>query len=212
MSLQDINELLDKYDKLRSVANSGSSDKRITSKYKRLRRIFEYKLLKNFSINMYVVPFASNQIRKEIRSTLINILKLHEINYWRTERKDISSKEIIDTVNEYLKEIPKHGISLADRLEKNSLNILGVAIGILSLILSSWSTAIPFVLLVIGVILVGPFVGAHLAFIGFRYFFERRWYKEWMRKLAIEDLKRRIVKELVELNDKTYTKLDTKYN
>jgi hypothetical protein len=118
VSIRDLKELLDKYDKLRSLANSGSSDKRIISRFKFLSRIVEWKWFKNFSINTYDLPFASNRIRREIRSTLINILRLYEINYWRTERSDKSSKEAIDIINEYLKEIPKRP-SLVKRLENN---------------------------------------------------------------------------------------------
>lgn len=215
MIIQDICDLLDKYDKLLSVANSGSSDKSISSKYKFARRFFEYKLLKNFSIKTYVVPFASNQVRKEIRYTLLTILKLFEINYLRTKRTDKFSKEAIDAINEYLKEIPKRGPSFEERLKNNSLNIIGVSVGILSLIFSSWSNTIAIVatiFLIIGVVLIGPYVISHLIFIVIRYFTERHWYKKWMRQLLVDDLKNRIINELVELNDGTYVELETKYH
>jgi len=211
VSLQEIKELLDKYDKLRSVANSGSSDQSLTSRFKILRRIYEFKLLRNFSINIYAVPFASNKIRNEIRSTLINISALCKINYLRTGRSDQSSKEANEIIKEYLDGIPKRGLPLADKLENNSWNILGAVIGIISLMLSSWSTVIQFVLMLIGLGLLVPLASGYLIYSVIRYFDERRWHKKWMKKLAIEDLKHKLINELVELNDNTYTELDTKF-
>lgn len=209
MTLNDIRELLGKYDKLRSIANSGSSDKSITSSAKIIRRIYGYKLLKKYSINTYTIPFASYQIRNEIRASLTHILKLHEINYLRSNREDKTSKEAIDIIKDYLKEIPKHGLSFTDRLKSNSWNILAFSIGVLSLIASTWSTGIPFVLLIIGVLFVVPVVVQQLLLGFIMYFVERRWKNKWMNNLAIQDLKDKIVNPLVDLNDKSYSKLDT---
>jgi|SRR5579872_7419849 len=215
MSIQNLNELLDKYDKLRSVANSGSSDKSIILKFKFFKPVFENKLLKKFSINTYVVPFALKPIRKEIRSSLIYILRLYEINHLRIERSDKSSKEAMDAIKKYLEEIPKHSLSFEDNsLKKNFWNIFASVAGILPIIVSFFSTAPKTILIIIGIIVLlvsSPFIAFDLSMRIMRYSVERSWYKDWMKRLAIKDLKDKIVNELVQLNDQTYTELDTKY-
>lgn len=221
VSITDLDELLDRYDKLRSLANSGSYDKGMISRFKFLRRLVEWKFLrplvkwklfKTFSINTYDLPLASNPIRKEIRSTLTNILKLYEINYFRTERSDESSKEAIDSIKEYLKEIPKRGPSLVERLKNNSWTIFGVAASILPIIQSSkMSGEIQIALIVIGILVMLLLVVPLFIFRITGYLLEQDWYKQWMKKLVIKEIKNRIIKELIKINDKTYAKLETKY-
>lgn len=223
MPVEDLKELLQKYDKLRSLANSGSADKDLTLRFKILQKISEYKLLKNFSNITYTVPFASNRIRNEVLYTLGTITNLHKMNYLRTERTDKSSKEAIDVIKIYLEDI-KRGPTFIEKLENNSWNIIGTGIGMISLLISMWpSTAqnappspdwliiLKIIFLLIGAGLLIPFACGYLAYRIFSFFVERTWYKKWMKKLAIEDLRDNIINELIKLNNKTYTDLDRKY-
>lgn len=214
----DLKELLAKYDKLRSVANMGSGDKRLLQKYKFLKRIAEWKWFKVFSTNTYDLPFASNRIRKDIRSTLINILRLHEINYWRTGRSNEFSKDAIKIINGYLEEIPKIP-SLEKRFEDNFLGIMGVVVGIIAIIASNLSSVISsnlagvleIILIVFGLSVMLPFLTFYSTNKIFNYLFEKDLQKHWMKKLAIKDLRHKIITELIELNDKTYADLDKKH-
>ena len=210
VSIPDVKELLNRYDKLRSIANSGSSDKEITSKFKALRPIFEYRLLKKFSTSFYAVPFASNLIRKEIRFTLTTILRLYEMDYLRTERKNQSSQDAINIIKDYLNEVPRRS-SLTEKVNNNLWNILFFMVGITPIIVSIGLPTMKILLIIIGLIILVPSLPPYLILRSFIYVEERRWYKKWMNKLSIKDLKQKITKELVDLNDKTYTELDAKY-
>ncbi|SHO47629.1 Putative CRISPR-associated protein Cas5 [Nitrosotalea sinensis] len=214
----DLKKLLEKYDKLRSVANRGSGDKRFLQKYKFLKRVAGWKWFKIFSTNTYDLPFASNRIRKDIRSTLINILRLHEINYWRTERSNEFSKEAMKTINEYLAEIPKLP-SLEKRFTDNFLGILGVVVGVIAIIASNWSNVISpdfaivfeIISIVFGLIVMLPFLTFYSTNKILNYLSEKDLQEYWMEKLVIKDLRHKIITELVELNDRTYAELDKKY-
>ncbi|MBI5377648.1 MAG: hypothetical protein HZA82_03395 [Thaumarchaeota archaeon] len=217
--LNDLDELLSKYDKLRSIANSGSFDRKMITGLEFLKRIAEWKVYGKISRNTYVLPFAMKHVGREIRITLRFIFKLHEMNYLRTERSDKESKKAMDTITEYLKEVPKIQSTIT-RLRTNSFSILSIVIGtipiMLSIILSkdlseelkSW--------FIIGGVSVGILVMFGIAPVYLNdkilnYFLGRKLYNDWMKRLAIKDLRERIIAELIVLNNKTYDELERKF-
>jgi len=209
VSIKNLEELVAVYDKLRSFANSGSHDKWAASRLK-IRRLLRWKLFQRFSVYTYDLPFAANQIRNEIRNTLIRILKLYEINYLRTGKTDDVSGQAIDVIKKYLENIPKRDPSLLKRLKNNVISILGVSTGILALILSIRPSDLQIVLLILGLLLFAPSI-LFICDVVFVYATERHWYLLWMKRLGISELKDKIINELVTLNDKTYEESESKY-
>ncbi|WP_268543671.1 hypothetical protein [Candidatus Nitrosotenuis cloacae] len=210
--IDDLNELLRRYDKLRSVANSSSFDKKMFRLFKFVKRIAESKLFKKISRNTYDLPFAAEHVRREIRITLKNIFNLHEINYLRTERNAKDSKKAMDVITEYLKEVPKVP-SIFAKIKNNTFNILSVVLSTFVLMLNENLPIEVKIIFVLAVISAGSFlIPIYLNDKAFTYLSGRSLHKEWMRRLAIRELRDKMINELIALNDKTYDELDRKFS
>jgi hypothetical protein len=208
VSIKDLEDLLDRYNKLRSFANDGSYDNWAISRWKldKLLRLLHLQKMTDFT---YDLPFAFNPIRNEIRNTLIRISNLYKINYLRKGKPDDESDQAIQMIKKYLETIPKCN-SFIVRLRDNIFSLLGIAIGILALIQASNPGDLQIALIGLAILFIAPSIAFLVTKIS-DFFLQRNWYKKWIGKLDIHPLKNKIISELIVLNDNTFQEFEDRY-
>lgn len=208
MSIKDLEDLLDRYNKLRSFANSGSYDNWAISRFKmnKLSKLLRFQKLTSYT---YDLPFAVNPIRNEIRNTLIRILNLYEINHLRKRKPNDESDQAIQMIKKYLENIPKRN-SFIMRLKNNAFSLIGIAIGILALIQASNPSDLQIVLILLAILFIAPSV-LFLSITIFDFFLQRKWYQRWMTKLDIGTVKNKIIDDLIVLNNNTFQEFEDHY-
>lgn len=208
MSIKDLEDLLDRYNKLRSFANGGSYDNWAISRFKikKLSKLLRFQKLTSYT---YDLPFAANPIRSEIRNTLIRILNLYKINYLRKGKPNDESDQAIQMIKKYLETIPKRN-SFIERLKNNVFSLMGITLGILALIQASNTSDLQIMLIVLAMLFIVPsvsFLGTAIS----DFFLQRNWYQRWMTKLDIHTVKNKIIDELIMLNDNTFKEFEDRY-
>ena len=195
MVLSTVQELLPKYDKVRSCSTGGAFDNHFMNIF-HLTMLLNFKPFESFYIRTYSLPFARSRFIKEIRLDLIEFL-----NHLRTlQLKGKGTPEInqsVELISEGLKKLPepkqKDYTKLSAFWKVFSWCIPSSAlISIIPFIFEY----IPLVLLVgvMATILLIPLAVDGL----FKYLTEKHWYYVSQKNQGIDKLKKQLLTELIE--------------
>lgn len=201
--LTTLEELISRYDIARTYANHGSYDNWFMEKFK-LTQIKKLKPFEKLHQKTYTVPFARNLFEKEIRYDLVEIRNHYRMLSKRNGTNDIESSQAITKINKVLEEIPS--------LPKKNLmswligtkEILGMIIGlpIFTTIMALGEQYLPIIVLV-GVMSL-PIICQLSMDRAFVYFAKKLWYRTVTKRLGISELKKRLIRELVDANDSSF--------
>ena len=197
MVLSTVQELLPKYDKVRSCSTGGAYDNHFMKIF-HLTMLLNFKPFESFYLRTYSLPFARRRFIKEIRLDLIEFL-----NHLRNlQLKGKGTPEIIQSVeliSEGLKKLPE-----SKKKDYAKLNTFwkifiwcipsSLLISLIPLIFEYY----PLVLLVgmMALVLLIP-----LAFDRFfKYLTEKHWYYVSQKNQGIDKLKKQLLDELVQID------------
>ena len=183
-----------------SYANSGSVDNWILEKCK-LTRMKKFKPFERMYQRMYVFPFARHVFQKEIRLDLVEIRAHYRISNKRKNKQDFESSKAIELIDNELKEIP---IPKKKNIKQWIIGTKEILIPITTLpvftsVLTFAQEYFPFIILggVMILLLVTPFLINKLT----EYLMNKLWYKIIKKKLGIDELKNRLIKEIINENE-----------
>ena len=188
---QDLDDLLHKFDDLQATSSEGHWDDWFAAKF-RMKWLIDWPPFRKFYVITYDRPFASKFCYSEEWWTYLQIKRLLTMKYLQSGRADDSIKTCIDKVEKRLQETPK---PKKKQLDKNLL------LSIISVILMAYTVLQPYSyvgpLLILFGVMVLPLLIPLFSDRIIAYFFAREWHKRRMKKLGIEELRTRIIENLV---------------
>jgi len=203
VTLATLEELLSRYDVARTYTNHGSYDNWFLAKF-RLMRIKKFKPFENLHQKTYTISFAKSLFDKEIRYDLVEIRKHYTMLNKRRGMNDFESSLAIADINRLLREIPlppkKNFKSLIIGTKEVLVTIIGLPI--FTTIMALGEQYLPIIMLV-GMISL-PIICQLSVDRAFVYVSKRLWYRTVMKRLGIAELKKRLVKELIDANDSSF--------
>ena len=197
MVLSTVQELLPKYDKVRSYSTGGSFDNYFMKKF-HLTMLLNFKPFESFYIRTYSLPFARSRFIKEIRYDLVEFL-----NHLRTlQLKGKGTPEIdqsAELISERLKKLPTP--KKKDHVKLSTFWKIFTWCIPSSMLISTIPFIfeyLPLVLLVgiMALIFLIPLVVDRF----FKYLTEKHWYYVSQKDQGIDKLKKQLLNELVKID------------
>jgi|APSaa5957512535_1039671.scaffolds.fasta_scaffold62617_2 hypothetical protein len=197
MVLSTVQELLPKYDKVRSCSTGGAFDNHFMKIF-HLTMLLKFKPFEAFYIRTYSFPFAQSRFIKEIKYDLVEFLNHLQI----LQLKGKGTPEInqsVELLSEGLKKLPE--TKKKDNMKLNtSWKIFSWCIpsGALITIISFIFEYAPLILLV-GVMVITlliPLVIDRLL----KYLTEKHWYHISQKNQGIGKLKKQLLDELIQID------------
>lgn len=197
MILSTVQELLPKYDKVRSYSTGGAYDNHFMKIF-HLTTLLNFKPFESFYLRTYSLPFARRRFIKEIRLDLIEYLN-HLSNLQLKGKGTSEINQSVELISESLKKLPE-----SKKKDYTKLNTFwkifswcipsSLLISIIPFIFENY-----FLFLLVGMIsliLLIPLVFDRF----FKYLIEKHWYHISQKNQGIDKLKKQLLDELVQID------------
>lgn len=197
MVLFTVQELLPKYDKVRSCSTGGAFDNHFMKIF-HLTMLLNFKPFESFYIRTYSLPFARRRFIKEIRLDLIEFLNhLHNLQLKGKGTTEINQS--VELISERLKKLPEPKKS--DYAKLNTfwkIFTWCISSSMIVSLINSASQYYPLILLagvVVSMLLIPLAVDRLL-----KYLTEKHWYYVSQKNQGINKLKKQLLDELVQFD------------